>query len=47
MLNDLWAALLPHTGTGQADTGTARFFTDSAPILERYWAWQAGLGWIG
>ena len=25
----------------------ARFFTDSAPILERYWAWKAGLGWIG
>ena len=47
MLNDLWAALLPHTGTGQADTGTARFFTDSAPILERDWAWKAGLGWIG
>ena len=26
---------------------TARIFTDSAPILERYWAWKAGLGWIG
>lgn len=25
----------------------ARVFTDSAPILERYWAWKAGLGWIG
>lgn len=25
----------------------ARAFTDSAPILERYWAWRAGLGWIG
>ena len=25
----------------------ARCFTDSAPILERYWAWKAGLGWIG
>ncbi len=24
-----------------------RFCTDSAPILERYWAWRAGLGWIG
>ena len=47
MLNSLWAALLPHTGTGQADAGDARFFTDSAPILERYWAWKAGLGWIG
>ena len=34
-------------GTGQADVTAARFFTDSAPILERYWAWKAGLGWIG
>ena len=25
----------------------ARVFTDSAPLLERYWAWKAGLGWIG
>ncbi|WP_075559521.1 tRNA epoxyqueuosine(34) reductase QueG [Parabacteroides timonensis] len=25
----------------------ARAFTDSAPLLERYWAWKAGLGWIG
>lgn len=25
----------------------ARQFCDTAPILERYWAWRAGLGWIG
>lgn len=25
----------------------ARIFTDSAPVLEIYWAQQAGLGWIG
>ncbi len=24
-----------------------RIFSDSAPVLERYWATQAGLGWIG
>lgn len=24
-----------------------RFFCDTAPVLERYWAWKAGLGWIG
>jgi epoxyqueuosine reductase len=24
-----------------------RFFSDSAPVLERYWAQEAGLGWIG
>lgn len=25
----------------------ARLFTDSAPLLERYWAWRSGIGWIG
>jgi len=24
-----------------------RVFCDTAPILDRYWAWQAGFGWIG
>lgn len=24
-----------------------RAFCDTAPIMERYWAWRAGLGWIG
>ena len=24
-----------------------RAFSDSAPVLERYWAMKAGLGWIG
>lgn len=24
-----------------------RSFCDTAPVLERYWAWRAGLGWIG
>lgn len=24
-----------------------RVFCDTAPVLERYWAWKAGLGWIG
>lgn len=26
---------------------TGRVFCDTAPVLERYWAWRAGLGWIG
>lgn len=26
---------------------TGRVFCDTAPILEKYWAWQSGLGWIG
>ncbi|MDD3036445.1 tRNA epoxyqueuosine(34) reductase QueG [Bacteroides sp.] len=26
---------------------SGRIFCDTAPILERYWAWRTGLGWIG
>lgn len=26
---------------------SGRLFCDTAPVLERYWAWRAGLGWIG
>ncbi len=44
-LRQLWEAILPlYPGEGIPE---ARFFTDSAPLFERYWAWQAGLGWIG
>lgn len=25
----------------------SRIFCDTAPVLERYWAWRAGMGWIG
>lgn len=39
-LRQLWESL-----GGEADE--ARLFVDSAPVLERYWAWRAGLGWIG
>ena len=28
-------------------TGEIRIFVDTAPVLERYWAQKAGLGWIG
>lgn len=27
--------------------GTQRCFTDSGPVSERFFAWQAGLGWLG
>ena len=27
--------------------GEIRIFVDTAPVLERYWAQKAGLGWIG
>ena len=44
-LRTLWQAILPlHEGEKEPES---RFFTDSAPVLERYWAWRAGLGWIG
>ena len=28
-------------------SANGRIFCDTAPILERYWAWRSGLGWIG
>lgn len=31
----------------QAPEVNGRVFCDTAPLLERYWAWKAGLGWIG
>ncbi|MFP4288139.1 MAG: tRNA epoxyqueuosine(34) reductase QueG [Bacteroidales bacterium] len=31
----------------QTEINNARVFTDSAPVMERYWAQKAGLGWIG
>lgn len=40
-LRELWQSIREMAG------GEARVFTDSAPLLERYWAWKAGLGWIG
>lgn len=32
---------------GEVGGGSFRAFSDSAPILERYWAMKAGLGFIG
>ena len=26
---------------------SGRVFCDTAPILEKYWAWKSGLGWVG
>lgn len=28
-------------------SAAGRAFCDTAPVLERYWAWRAGLGWTG
>lgn len=42
-LRELWKSITENIN----EDAEARIFTDSAPILERYWAWRAGLGWIG
>lgn len=44
-LRQLWQYIAGHFPEGKVEE--ARVFTDSAPLLERYWAWKAGLGWIG
>lgn len=36
----------PEQQTANSKQQTA-IHTDTAPVLERYWAWKAGLGWIG
>ena len=48
-LRQLWQAIMDdyRTTATEGAPPEARVFTDSAPILERYWAWKAGLGWIG
>lgn len=46
-LRALWQAITEEVGNTSPEEPQARAFTDSAPILERYWAWKAGLGWIG
>lgn len=43
-LNGLLEALRHSTPEG---TLQGRAFCDTAPVLERYWAWRCGLGWIG
>ncbi|MGN1229413.1 MAG: tRNA epoxyqueuosine(34) reductase QueG, partial [Prevotella sp.] len=36
-----------HTLAASCGITTYRAFCDTAPVLERYWAQRAGLGWIG
>lgn len=36
-----------HTLAARLGLKSYRAFCDSAPVLERYWATQAGLGWVG
>ncbi len=47
-LRKLWEACMETLSDEEGNVQyEARCFTDSAPILERYWAWKSGLGWIG
>ncbi|WP_102407453.1 tRNA epoxyqueuosine(34) reductase QueG [Parabacteroides bouchesdurhonensis] len=49
-LRRLWESILSsfqEDGMTPEEAPSARIFTDSAPILERYWAWKAGIGFIG
>lgn len=40
-------ALQAYIATRSPQPLQSRVFCDTAPVLERYWAWRAGLGWIG
>ncbi len=45
---DSTAITTPKTDqTNPEPAGEIRVFVDTAPVLERYWAQRAGLGWIG
>ena len=41
------ALLMGHLGKLCGGVVGGRMFCDTAPVLERYWAWRAGLGWMG
>ena len=46
--SDNTAITTPKTNeTSEEPVGEIRVFVDTAPVLERYWAQRAGLGWIG
>lgn len=44
-LRELWQMIRAYCP--EESGAEARVFVDSAPLLERYWAWRCGLGWIG
>ena len=47
--NQNWLApnFISHLSILNSHLPTFRAFCDTAPVLERYWAMKAGLGWIG
>lgn len=47
LIKDKIKLLVAELGEGIADEIKVRYFTDSAPVMEREWAMRAGLGWIG
>lgn len=46
VMKDKLARLLDYLRTLLPGVG-GRAFCDTAPLLERYWAWRGGLGWVG
>ena len=50
-LKELFEFIQKEVSSSEAEITTppvqGRIFCDTAPILERYWAWRSGLGWIG
>lgn len=44
-LNELFSFISLLNGPEELLRG--RCFCDSAPVMERYWAWKSGMGWIG
>jgi epoxyqueuosine reductase len=46
-LNELEKQICARYGSESVNANQQHIFVDSAPVLERRWAEQAGLGWIG
>lgn len=47
VMREKLTALYEYIRTNLVPGLNGRVFCDTAPVLERYWAWRAGLGWIG
>ncbi len=47
VMKDRLAQLFEHLRALSPIPVIGRVFCDTAPVAERYWAWRAGIGWIG
>ena len=47
LMREKLAALFRFIQESDVPELNGRMFCDTAPVPERYWAWRAGLGWIG